>query len=396
MSFWPLLIPATIFTTIGLFFWSIFRDEPQRIQSFNVVGELPNLSRVVSIMMTATVGPREVCVSIVRRKTKLLLGFDKTGCSASLIHLTKAQLKDRKKLEEAFGVICENIAVTSSPYKISGRISGGVEEVSKAVERLARDLLHADEDARLRFEMRAVTGDLVRMGLESRKALKPEHLAEPYPKSATYQNRLLYPFGNALWGCFMVLTIIFLHPLPFILLYHFQGLVAACWFGLMLHVLIALVLWPRRSGSSARRQFSMIFVNSVTTAILYGLTIASLDARYTQLVPTIFAFACAVRAMIALRRNDVWPLDDHKQDFTYEPSERTRIALGVVAICLLAAAVNEAVRHWFLFETWIWYYAYFRLELFVGIFLGSLPGMMPAVDSKIARELQYTNDREAS
>lgn len=51
----------------------------------------------------------------------------------------------------------------------------------------------------------------------------------------------------------------------------------------------------------------------------------------------------------------------------------------------LYATRSDLVRGWFSFESWIWYYAYFRLELYAGVVFGSFPGMLPAIDRGIAR-----------
>lgn len=62
MRFWPILFPLAVFSAIGCVFWIAGREEPMGIRSTIAKGRLSNLKRVVSIMMSARAGFREVDV----------------------------------------------------------------------------------------------------------------------------------------------------------------------------------------------------------------------------------------------------------------------------------------------------------------------------------------------
>ncbi len=333
-------------------------------------------------MMSATVGPRAVEISDEAQTRKLFVEFDQAGCDVSLSDETTSKNEISRLLNQT------SLAVELKEHAntITCRFDGDVKNVANGLEELVRATLDSAELASYRFKLRAFANDQYFMGLDPIRPLRFPDTADEFPVSTTRGNRFMYLFGDPFYSVLLILFVLFALPLPFLLVFAFYGLSAACIYGVIVHVPIALVMLLGGRKDIAAGKLSTLLLNSMIATTCYALTLVIGDAFYLQLIPTIFALTCAGKAFLAFWENRTWLAEDRKGELEYNAVERKKMMIGVVSVCLVAAALNELIRSSLSFESWLWYFAYFRLELYVGMMMASLPGMLPAIDRQIARQ----------
>ena len=95
-----LVIPATLFVLVCIavyvcgWLFPIGDTEEER------KGKFGELSRIVSVLMTARAGIRRVDLSVYRRVTSLRTYFDETGLTFEIPLVTRSQIKNRDDLRE--------------------------------------------------------------------------------------------------------------------------------------------------------------------------------------------------------------------------------------------------------------------------------------------------------
>jgi len=108
-------------------------------------------------------------------------------------------------------------------------------------------------------------------------------------------------------------------------------------------------------------------------ALLFaGATIWVEDVLFLQLTPTTGFLAAALSHFLAMTFNLHWPtLVEHKEN--EDPSVWKMLSYAVITTCVGAAVLNEYLRTVLPLDTWIWYFAFVRIELAFGLIATLIP-----------------------
>lgn len=188
-------------------------------------------------------------------------------------------------------------------------------------------------------------------------------------------------------GCFRILAGIFLWPIPFVIAYLQYGYIAAS------TVLIAIFILREimRRWRTRTTEFSIFDVLKIVVLLLAGATINFSDPFYLQLIPTVALAIVAVTQSLASAFSLSWLslVDREKFNANNEPQMLPILIFALVATCLGGAALNEYLRTTISLDSWIWYFAFVRIELLFGFLATTIPGLFYLM------RLEFKNDDES-
>ena len=172
---------------------------------------------------------------------------------------------------------------------------------------------------------------------------------------------------------------ILIAPFPFLIAYHFWDFRTAVWVWLLTSLLILARWWRLRDKTKKPTLFTYLMS---LTPILYVLTLMTDNIHYMLSIPSMQCACWFVSFSLQIAKG--------KSPFA-EPTYKlaTRRALNVVPLVLFIAgiAMNEYLRSVGNLNVWVWYFAYLRLELFVGFMATIIPVLsMFEFDNKAPQE----------
>jgi intracellular septation protein A len=170
-------------------------------------------------------------------------------------------------------------------------------------------------------------------------------------------------------GCMGALTSLLFLPIPFVIGYIEYGFVVAS--AVLVAIFVLREIYNR--WKKLRTGFYVGDVFKIITLLLAGATIWVEDALYLQLIPTIVFLAAALSHFLTMTFNLHWSaLVDDPEEFA-DPSVWKMLSYALITTCVGAAALNEYLRVVLPLDTWIWYFAFVRIELVFGLIATLIP-----------------------
>ena len=163
---------------------------------------------------------------------------------------------------------------------------------------------------------------------------------------------------------------VLLLPIPFVMAHLAFGYLAAT--AVLVSVIVIREAYRRYKRSKGGSRFGTVL--KVGVLLLAGATIVFNDPLYLQLIPTAALMAIAVAEFLAVSLNvpHLSPFDPANLG---EDSRFGRVlySFAIIATCVGGAAINEYLRANVTLDAWIWFFAFFRIELILGFLVSSIP-----------------------
>lgn len=332
-------------------------------------GPIGDLDLVVAILGTANIGARHLRLSVSRRVTYLLVDFEAQAAIVTLPIVTARQRKHKDDLFELMARSREDGSVQedkSEQSSYSVRLEGEPEQIAERLKDLFLKVFDVDSNRVLEYSVQSHWLDLVE--LSHWKSGATEASCEKAPIAAT-TDRAVNAMAKSRRDLFS-LARFFLVPIPFLLAYG--------WFDIFVASIVALVmLGGRIVFKLIKRGWTLGPLMATTNWIVLlggcALTVYFREPYMLQLVPTVLCGVWAIGAVFPLFRGRTAFDVDAPGVQNWKLRDRLFFTFAVVVTCTIGVSVNEYLRANASLDYWVWYFAYFRLELLLGLVVTTLP-----------------------
>jgi intracellular septation protein A len=228
-------------------------------------------------------------------------------------------------------------------------------------------MFDVDPGSALEFRTRAHLMDqnVIEQGLGGQHGDDTAELPTAYS-----QGRQLETSGETRAGCVKMLAGVLLLPLPFMIAYLEFGYLAAS--AVLVSVIVFREMYRRWKKSKGGSRFGDVL--KVGLLLLTGATIVLRDPLYLQLIPTAALLVVAIAELLAVSLNLPHLSAFHQAHLDGDPrTARALLSFAIIAPCVGGAAINEYLRMNVALDTWVWFFAFFRIELILGFLVSSIP-----------------------
>ncbi len=338
---------------------------------------------------------KKLTLSVIGRVTRLTVLFSKTSATVLLPLITRAQKKSSKELLSLFHEYdseAEIIDGYTETVAIRARLKGSHQEIAGKIRTLFMRTFSVAENRRIRFETvpESVDYELLdkhweqfyKHGAEAPVAasadLTPGDVKKKKEKNAEQKR-----------GCLTGLAYILLWPIPFVFTYYLFGINAA--------IYVALAMWAIGLGLKLRKGWTEFksdkrIYSWLVLPLLAGLSIHQSNVFYFQLIPTVYCvlvllLGCAASIM---GRLPFVPKKHPSNEINIATMSKIALSVLFFIACLIAISWSEYARRSFSMESWVWYYAYLRIEIILLFFVTMSPGIV-----LLDNEASETNKRKS-
>ncbi|MEM7428243.1 MAG: hypothetical protein AAF441_19300 [Pseudomonadota bacterium] len=374
-----LVIPLLVF--LGLVYF-VYWQNTLKTRELDWSGKLNNLRFAVPILATAKLGERRLRLGVERRVTWLEVLFCRGGSRIELPLITKVQKSRRSELSGAVERLCGSAEVRrggeDEPDVISAVVSGTPLEQSQLIQRVFKDVFDVANARRISFTARAHPSDLE---ILRRFTVNRHEWDDPGPAKGwtteTSERQIIYTRR----GCMSGLVFMLVLPTFFVAAFYLSGLKAAVITGLAaLLVFFPAAAWMRRRVGwqpEKKKQKTRWVVRALPLLTVLGAVVylATGDRSYFQVLPAAYCLLFGAHFF------EVWLRDD---DYMVGPDgqrlltrrETNLFLVSVVVLSIGGAVLSEYVRTNASLTAWVWYFAFLRMELMVGLFAAFLPTLV--------------------
>ncbi len=358
-----LLIPIACFVLLAGLYWLITRRNDREINwRGNVEGidgilsclmkmEIPDSYLLVKIPDGATWFKMTCPGSLLKLEMPLTTPLQKSWGSHSLAHLRELDLDVHISSNSGADVVlvCE--------------VDGPPANAAAAIKKIFVEKLEID--AATLLEMRLFAPSLNKVALDRALGLTRPGTRANLPTAVTEDNSASGTSQNNV-GCMAILVGILLLPIPFVIAYLEFGFLAAS------AVLVVIsVSWEiYRRWKNPDRVFGQIDLIRIVVPILSCTTIYLNDPVYLQFIPTAVLSLAAITELYNKMFNRP-PLMAMRS--AVSGRRRLLISLAIFATCIGGAALNEYLRANLTLGTWIWFFAFARIELIFASVVLAIP-----------------------
>ena len=376
-----LIIPVVCFVLIAGLIWALVLI-PDSERTWK--GRITGLDVILSVLMTAKGYEPSLLMKVPRRVTWLKATFPDSAIRLEMPLITRLQMsrKDRYlALLRGLGLDPRVSRDEGDNEILEFQIDGPPARASAIIKEAFERLFEVDPTRTLEFRATANLSDwnVVEQALYRRRPGDKVDL----PVAAT-QARMDDAGKTTAAGCFGGLAGLFLLPIPFVVAYLQFGYVAAS--AVLLAIIVTrYVYWRLRRPKRGLkfRDFMKIVILG-----LAGATIYLGDPLPLQLIPSvvlsIVAVAEVLRVSLDLPSWLEWP------GKALPRTGQLLLSFGVVATCLGGVALNEYLRANVSLDAWVWYFAFFRIELVFGF----LAALVPFFTYSVRRLMREEKRRE--
>jgi intracellular septation protein A len=382
-----LIIPVVCFVLLAWIYWVLSTPEASEMTH---TGKIQDLDLILSVLMTADWGEPHL-----RMKVPGHLKWVKLTFRGSIVGL---ELQLPSEIERSRS---ESYAAILRGLKLEPQISsdgGGHEVLACEIEgppataaALVKDalvrLFEVDPTRELEFQTLAHHWDqsVIASGLREKLSDGEVEL----PDAATRGRRhLLESSGEDRAGCVAGLAGFLILPVPFVIAHIEFGFIAAS--AVLAGIIVAREIYRRWKRS--RLGFHLTDFLKITALTLAGATVYFNDPLYLQLVPTTVLSLVAVAELISA----AFDLPQLSVCVPAKKEETPRLggllfSFSIIATSIGAAALNEYLRTNITLDAWIWFFAFFRVELVLGFLTTSIP----LIFYMVRRDLTTERDSES-
>ena len=367
MQFYLLIIPIGLLVAVGLCTYGL-------VERGNVIMwrlRLKHIDNFVASLMKEDDEHQWLQLAVARRVTYVHLDFEQDTAYLLVPLLTQSQIKHKNKLfkiVEAVDPGAELVDYSGGPECIKATLTGTPSDVAAQISQLFLLIFDVDDKRRLELVADARRSDLLRFKPTYHEMQHKEIKGRKWP--ATTDGRDTFVFSKPPAGFFKFLAGYVLIPLPFVMAYYQFGFVAACVAYLAVLGLIT-VFWIVSGRSLIEPVPGKLL--SWPIAIGCALVTALGEPRFLQSAPTLISILLAVYTVTTLPFGHAWFDIKGPRAKWLNSARRWWITLAVAMMALFTAAANEAVSIFASLDTWVWYFAYLRLDVVLFLLVTSMP-----------------------
>ena len=361
---WYLLIPVVCFVLLIGVGW-VISLVPNSEKSWK--GRIKGLDVILSVLMTAKGYEPRLLMQVPRRVTWLKMTFPESSIRCEVPLITRLQQSRKERYLSLLRDLALQPKVArkeSDQDVLNFRAEGPPSRVSAVIKEAFLKLFEVEPTRSLEFRatVNPLDWNVIEEGLQG---LRPGDKADS-PVAVT--NRYVSDgSSNTAVGCIWSLAGFLLLPVPFVFAYLEFGVAAAS--ATLMAILLCREIYRRWKDTKT----GFRFVDSLIMLVLglAGTTIALGDPIYLQLMPSIVLSVAAVAELL--------PVSSKVSSLWETPSEtlprigRLLLSAAIVTTCMGGIALNEYLRATASLDTWIWYFAFFRIELVFGFLASAIP-----------------------
>jgi len=360
-----LLIPILCFVLLGGLTWVLMG--PLAIAEVRK-GKVDDLDLILSVLMTAEGIEPYLIMKVPRRVTSVKMTFSDSRVRLEMPLVTRHQQSHRERYLAILRDLKLNAQVSnqdSDHDTLEWEIEGTPAETSAIIKDAFVRLFEVDPGRALEFRAFAHAWDqkVIDQALQG-----PRSGDDELPTAAT-QGRQESSSDETRAGCMKLVAGVLLLPLPFMAAYLKFGYIAAS--AVLVAIIVCREAYLRWKGSKRGSRFAGALKTVVL--LLTGTTIFVHDPFYLQLIPTAVLSILAVAEVLAVSF-DLPQLSafDPKEPGSPRPA-RMLLSFAIIATCVGAVAMNEYLRTNLTLDAWVWFFAFFRIELILGFLVTSIP-----------------------
>lgn len=363
-----LIIPIVCFVVLAGLTWFLYAPDGAEVTR---EGKINDLDLYLSVLMTTGFPESSLVLKIPGYLTSLRMTF---SGSATRLEMPLVTDRQQSRRERYLAILRDlNLDARLSSHEdgheiLEWDVEGPIVQTSAVVKNAFIRLFDVDPTRTFEFRARVPLADhgVIIRALEERRSGDKAEL----PTAATHGQEIVAPDEmETRAGCMAALAGLFLLPVPFMVAYLEFGYIAASAVVMAIVVLREIYWRWRKSGKGVHLNDAMKFPRLV----LAGTTIFLADPFYLQLVPTITLSVLAVAVVLSVSFNlpKLLYFDPISPDHT--KPERNLLVFAFTATCIGGAVLNEYLRTNLPLDQWVWFFAFFRIELVLGVTVTSIP-----------------------
>lgn len=364
-----LIIPVLCFVLLAALTWVLFG--PMTLERVRT-GKFEDLDVILSVLMTAEGDGLFLVMKVARRVTSMKATFPGSVVRLEMPLITHRQQNRKESYLEILRDLKLDARVSShgGDHEIlEWEVEGPPVRASAVIKEAFARLFEVDRGRALEFRVFAHISDqsVIDQGLRGTQLSEGAEL----PTAAT-RGRPVESVKETRAGCMTSLADVLLLPLPFMIAYFQFGYVAAS----AVLVLVIVFRWAYRRWKKAESGTRVANALRVVPPLLAGATIYFDDPFYLQLSPTTLLSVLAVAEILAVsfKLPHLSMFDPKKLDSPdYTGTVRMLLAFAFIATCIGGVAMNEYLRANVALDTWVWFFAFLRIELMLGFSVTLIP-----------------------
>ena len=356
-----LIIPIVCFLVIAFMVWALtgyVRDETLNCGT-------RDLDVILSVLMTSGYDRSALKIQgagktfVLENHVFLKMTFQGSQVLLEVPIAPRGALRAKEDVISALGRIGLDVRESADGDGLQCDIDGPPSHAVAVITEIVDPLIEGP------FELEVHAHDLDHDVIE--QAFAERRPGEPLPIAATHGSEPpTISLSQTRW--LRILADLLLLPIPFVIAQLQFGYLAATWTLIVTFVAREILGRVRgRTGISGADGLKPVALG------LAGATLVTRDPLYLQLIPTVLFPLMAIGLFYVFIIQD--PPDDADE---LDPKYRKRFGhlrwiLGFVGVAALlgAAAWNEYMRTHFTLDTWVWFIAFVRVEVLVGL-IGSM------------------------
>jgi intracellular septation protein A len=358
-----LVVPVVCFALLAGLIWVLWADAVH-VRTWK--RKIDDIDVFLSVLMTAGTVDSYLILRVPRRVTWLKMTFRGSVVRLELPLITRLQKSRREKYLSILRDIGLDARITSDSgeydaleWKVEGPPAGAATVIKDAFV----ELFEVEITRTLEILVFAHMWDQNVIDQALRGDSPPDKVKLPVAATQGQQADIAH---QPRAGCMKVSASLLLMPLPFMIAYiEFGYLVATA-------VLVAIFI----SREAYRRWkktiigFQRLDLIKIIVPALSGATIYFNDPLYLQLIPTIVLALVAFVELFFISFN-LPPLLEWNRPLPRRG--RLLFSFAIIASCIGGAALNEYLRTNITLDAWIWFFAFVRIELFLGFSTAMIP-----------------------
>lgn len=361
-----LLIPISCFILFAWWGWAFL---PWGAREETIKGKIDDLDLILSVLMTTGMDDPCLCINVQRRVTWLKMTFPDSVVRLEMPLMTRLQRSRGERYLEIFQGL-DLDAYFSSNGGDYDTIECDVEAPPDRAATVIKDaflrLFEVDTTRAVEFRIFAHHTDQTVIGNArsgNLRGYKPEQKELPV---AAFQGDKAETYSEPRAGCLQALVRILLLPIPFLITYFEFGFVAAS----AVWVVLSLSWVVSRSWRGIKIPYRFHDYFGIMVMVLPCATIYFKDPFYLQSIPTILCSGWAVAELFTVSFN--------RPHLSFSPKGLPRPAqmrwtFAFVVTFIGAIVFYEYLRATVTLDVWVWFFAFLRLELMLGMMTAMFP-----------------------
>ena len=356
-----ILVPIFLFLCVlALIYYVKWRSDHQ----ISWAGKISDLDMICHVLMSARLRDRSIDIS--SSKSDLVIRVNLTELSPSMQFLERSGIDD--KAEVLHGAQMASARPVVAAMSDTGEIPPTSKDVAKVLKGIFRENFGTARQAKPHFTVRGHRWDLrIIEGFAAGYLVRDKELEVSAPTANLTEEWFRERRADmiSLW------SILLLGPIPFVVCYYLWDLRAAAVAGVVMFILFKAARYLRKGNFGDNWFWAIV---SFLLPVMAAATVFTDDTWYLLksisflcliLIAAIFSFWVRKKTMF----------DTLARHSRYSIPRMLAVGSDVCLVALLFAAVylNETLAARESLEIWVWYFAYLRVELLVGVIVTMMP-----------------------